>query len=136
MGPLSTREELINRIRTSLGGRAAEIAYYGEKDGISTGASGDLQQATNIARAMIVSYGMDEEFGLGVMGQQEAASSPELKKRVNEILGEEMRSTIEIIQKNKGRIDRMVAALMEKNKLTGEEMEALLAEHSFESIVD
>ena len=128
MGPLSTKEELINRIRTSLGGRAAEIAYYGEKDGISTGASGDLESATRMAQAMICNYGMDEEFGLGVMGQQEAASSPELKKRVNEILGEEMRSTIEIIQKNKPRIDRMVGALMEKNKLSGEEMEELLKE--------
>ncbi len=128
MGSLSTKEELINRIRTSLGGRAAEIAYYGEKDGISTGASGDLEQATNVAKAMIIRYGMDESFGLGVMGQQEAASSAELKKRVNEILGEEMRNTIEIIKTNKLRIDRMVSALMEKNKLTGAEMEELLVD--------
>ena len=128
MGPLSTKEELLNRIRTSLGGRAAEIAYYGEKDGVSTGASGDLESATRVAQAMICSYGMDESFGLGVMGQQEAANSPEVKKRVNEILGEEMRNTVEIIKKNKHRIDRMVDALMKKNKLSGEEMEELLKE--------
>lgn len=128
MGPLSTKEDLLNRIRTSLGGRAAEIAYYGEADGISTGASGDLEQATRVAQAMICAYGMDESFGLGVMSQQEAVSNPDVRKRVNEMLGEEMRNTIGIIRANKHRIDRLVDALMKKNKLSGEEMEALLKE--------
>lgn len=128
MGPLSTKEELLNRIRTSLGGRAAEIAYYGEEDGVSTGASGDLEQATRTAMAMICSYGMDESFGLAAMDQRAAQNDPEVKKRVNEILGEEMRYTVELIKNNKYRIDRMVDALMKKNKLTGEEMEELLKE--------
>ena len=128
MGSLSTKEELIHRIRTSLGGRAAEIAYYGEKDGVSTGASGDLEQATRIAAAMLCSYGMDEEFGLAAMEPGEAIKDPAFRKRVNEILGAEMRATVQIIQENKPRIDRMVDALMKKNKLTGAEMEELLGE--------
>ena len=128
MGPLATKEELINRIRTSLGGRAAEIVYYGEKDGISTGASGDLEQATRVATAMLCNYGMDDEFGLAVMNEREAMSDPAFRKRVNELLAAEMRETIDIISKNKHRIDRMVSELMRKNKLTGEEMEELLKE--------
>ena len=128
MGPLSTKEELISRIRTSLGGRAAEIAYYGEKDGISTGASGDLEQATRTAMAMICTYGMDESFGLAAMDLREARNDPAVKRRVNEMLGEEMRYTVELIRQNKHRIDRMVDALMKRNKLTGEEMEELLKE--------
>ena len=128
MGPLSTKEDLIHRIRTSLGGRASEIAYYGEKDGVSTGASGDLEQATRIAAAMLCSYGMDEEFGLAAMEPGEAMKDPAFRKRVNEILGAEMRATVQIIQENKPRIDRMVDALMKKNKLTGAEMEELLGE--------
>lgn len=128
MGPLSTKEELIGRIRTSLGGRAAEIAYYGEQDGISTGASGDLEQATRVAQAMICNYGMDDRVGLAVMGQQEASANPAVRQRVNEILGEEMKNTVEIIVKNKARIDRMVSELMKKNKLTASEMEELLKE--------
>lgn len=128
MGPLSTKEELIGRIRTSLGGRAAEIIYYGEKDGVSTGASGDLEQATRVAQAMICNYGMDDQVGLAVMGQQEAATNPAVNKRVNEILCQEMKNTIEIIAQNKQRIDRMVDALMKKNKLTAVEMEELLKE--------
>jgi ATP-dependent Zn protease len=129
MGPLQTKEALINRIRTSLGGRAAEIVYYGEKDGISTGASGDLEQATRVARAMICNYGMDDEFGMAVMSQEEATRGPLAAKvsgRVSEIIKEEMANTIDIIQKNRGRLDRMVNALLDTNKLTREEMEKLL----------
>ena len=128
MGPLSTKEELLNRVKTSLGGRAAEIVYYGEKDGVSTGASGDLEQATNTVAYMLCSYGMDEQFGLIAMNPGEAMKDPEFRKRVNQILSEQMRETIEVIGNNRERIDRMVDALMKKNKLTGEEMEELLKE--------
>ena len=128
MGPLSTKAELISRIRTSLGGRAAEIAYYGEEAGVSTGASGDLEQATRVATAMLCSYGMDDAFGLAVVDSRTAQSDPTVRRRVNEILREEMQTTIDIICANKPRIDRMVDALMKKNKLTGAEMEELLKE--------
>ena len=129
MGPLSTKQELIGRIRTSLGGRAAEIAYYGEKDGVSTGASGDLESATRVARAMICNYGMDEAFGMAVMTPEEATRGPlaaKVSERVSAIIREEMETTIRLITDNKARIDRMVDALMKKNKLSGEEMEELL----------
>lgn len=128
MGPLSTKEELIHRIRTSLGGRAAEIAYYGEADGVSTGASGDLEQATRVAAAMLCAYGMDEEFGLAAMDPRTAMNDPAVRRRVNGILREEMGWTVEIILKNKPRIDRLVEALMRRNKLTGEEIDRLLSE--------
>ena len=128
MGPLSTKEEMIHRIRTSLGGRAAELVYYGEKQGISTGASGDLEQATRVAAAMLCAYGMDGEFGLMAMDLRDALNDPEVRKKVNEMLRQEMEKTVEIIRSNRGRMDRMVDALMQKNRLTGEEMEALLKE--------
>lgn len=131
IGPLQTKEALINRIRTSLGGRAAEIVYYGEKDGISTGASGDLESATRLVRAMICSYGMDDEFGMAVMSQEEATRGPlaaKVSQRVSGIIKEEMANTVAVIDKNKARLDRMVNALLEKNKLTGGEMEELLSD--------
>ena len=126
MGPLSTREEMLGRIRTSLGGRAAEIAYYGEEEGISTGASGDLEQATRTAAAMLCAYGMDGDFGLAAMDLKEALRDREVRGRINGLLRREMANTVEIIRQNKHRIDRMVDALMKKNKLTGTEMESLL----------
>ena len=42
-----TKRELLNRIRTALGGRAAEIVFYGKEEGLSTGASGDLKRQQN-----------------------------------------------------------------------------------------
>ncbi len=128
MGPLSTREEMIHRIRTSLGGRAAEIVYYGADEGISTGPSGDLEQATRIVAAMLCEYGMDDDFGLAAMDLKDAVRDAEVRKKINGILRREMEATIDIIRKNRSRIDRMVNALMKKNKLTGAEMEALLKE--------
>jgi len=124
--PLSTREEMIHRIRTSLGGRAAEIAYYGADKGISTGPSGDLEQATRTAAAMLCAYGMDDDFGLAAMDLKDAVRDVKVREKINEILRREMETTVEIIRQNKPRIDRMVNALMKKNKLTGEEMEELL----------
>ena len=128
MGPLSTREEMLARIRTSLGGRAAEIAYYGEEEGVSTGASGDLEQATRTAAAMLCAYGMDGDFGLAAMDLKEALRDREARARINTLLGREMANTVDIIRQNKPRIDRMVDALMKKNKLTGAEMEVLLGD--------
>ena len=124
--PISTKEELIRCIRASLGGRAAEIVYYGEKEGVSTSASGDLEQATNLAAAMLCSYGMDDSFGLATMDLKEAMHDAALRGRVNEILGEQMRETVSLIRNNKHRVDRLVDALLMRNKLTGEEIEALL----------
>ena len=77
---------------------------------------------------MISAYGMDEEFGLAYMDPREAMRDPEFRRKVNEFLGREMRATVEIIQKNKSRLDRMVTELLKKNKLTAEEMEELLKE--------
>ena len=127
--PLQTKEALLSRIRTSLGGRAAELVYYGDEDGISTGAAGDLESATRIAKAMLMHYGMDEEFGLAAFSREEAAKMPltgDIQRRVNTVLMEQMKKTVALIQEGKEKIDRLVAALLEKNKLSREEMVALL----------
>lgn len=127
--PLKTKEELLGRIRTSLGGRAAEIVYYGEQNGISSGAAGDLQSATRIARAMICSYGMDEEIGMAVLSDEEATKGPMAKKiirRISEIIEKELGETIQTISKRKNKVNKLVEQLLEKNKLTKEEIEDIL----------
>lgn len=123
-GHISTKEDLLNRIRISLGGRAAEIVYYGEEGGLSTGASGDLAQATKIAQAMICSYGMDEEFGLGVRDGKDGETA-EVKKKINQILDREMRKTVGLIRENRHLSDRLAEALLKENKLTGEQIKEL-----------
>jgi ATP-dependent metalloprotease FtsH len=127
--PLKTKEDLLARIRTALGGRASEVVYYGEKDGISSGASGDLQSATRIARAMICNYGMDEEIGLASLSEEEAVKGPlagKITERISGIIRKELSRTIEMIREGKPFIDKLVDKLLEKNKLTKEEMEELL----------
>ncbi len=121
-----TKDELLAKIRTSLGGRAAEIVYYGERDGISTGAGGDLVSATNIAQELVCTYGMDDEFGLAVVGGGVAANgtmSVEVRMSVNRILKKEMAEAVRLISENKDKIDSLVKELFIKNHLNGAEIE-------------
>ena len=124
-----TKDEMLALIRTSLGGRAAEIVYYGEKDGISTGPSGDLMAATYRARQMICAYGMDEDFGLAVISG-DAADSAEVRARINEILNEQMAEAIRLIRENKDKMDSLVEELLAKNHLTGAEIEQVLSNNA------
>ena len=118
-----TKDELLSRVRTSLGGRAAEIVYYGEVDGISTGASGDLASATSLARHIVCTYGMDKDFGLAV---SDGEMNDKVRSAVNAILEEQMVQAIKIISDNREKIDALVKALEEKNRLNGNEIEMIL----------
>ena len=123
-----TKDELLAKIRTSLGGRAAEIVYYGDRDGVSTGASGDLASATSLARSIVCTYGMDGEFGLSVIGDRGVSGdlSEKIRIAVNKILDQQMELAIKLVQENKDRIDALVAQLMLKNHLTGKEIASAL----------
>lgn len=123
---LFTKKQLIDRIRVDLGGRAAEILYYGEEEGISTGPSGDLENATDTALAMLIYYGMDKEFGLAAIDRKTALGSPDIRKKVNEILEEEMSNSIAILKENKHLADALIDELLRKNRLTASELEELL----------
>ena len=119
-----TKNELLAKIRTSLGGRAAEIVYYGEDEGVSTGASNDLIKATSLAHQMVELYGMDNAFGLVSCINNEM--SPETKVAVNKILVEEMNNAIEIIKTNKKSVDKLSDALTSKNHLSGNQIHKIL----------
>jgi cell division protease FtsH len=128
-----TRDEMLARIRTSLGGRAAEILYYGKEKGLTTGAAGDLENATNISRQMVCCYGMDGDFGL--------LATPELFKyaqaigsltyqRVNEaarkILNEQMDRTIKLLEENRKHLDAVAKALLEKNRVLRSDLQQIV----------
>lgn len=120
-----TKEELLARIRTSLAGRAAELVYYGEKDGVSTGASGDLQNATRLATHLLCSYGMDDTFGLAVIDPDNAGMSALVHEAVKNILNEQMLETVRLILDKKAVMDRMVDVLLQENQLSGERIKAI-----------
>lgn len=130
---LYTKEELYSQIRIALGGRASEIVYYGDKDGLTTGASGDLVSATEIAQRIICTYGMDDKFGLAVINSQYAESSElscKIRDAVNRIMDEQMKEAVRILFENRNAIDAIVAELMTKNHLNGPEIKAIFEAHS------
>lgn len=132
-----TKDELLAKIRISLGGRASEIAYYGENEGISTGASGDLVSATNTARHIICTYGMDEDFGLAVIDQQDIRNSElsrEVREAVNKILSDEMKNAIKLIEDNKQAINALVETLLSNNHLTGGEIKEIFERYVSETL--
>lgn len=120
-----TKNELLARIRTSLGGRAAEVVYYGAENGVSTGATGDLLIATSTARQMVELCGMDDSLGLVAFASQ-GEMTTETKAAVNKILVEEMNNAIEIIKANKKSVDALSEDLMNKNHLSGNEISKIL----------
>lgn len=125
-----TKEELLARIRTALGGRAAETVYYGDYGGVSTGASGDLQNATRTAEHMICSYGMDDVIGLGCVDIRNLSSSAyysEIRKRVNDILTYEFMKAREAVEKNRSAVDKLVETLLLKNHIKGSEIDEILS---------
>ena len=123
-----TKEELLGRIRTALGGRAAEMVYYGPKDGLTTGASGDLESATNVARHIICSFGMDEAIGLAVIDSRSMMGdlAVQVRAEINRILEEELQNAIRLISDNRPKMDALVDALLTRNHLTGSEIKAIL----------
>ena len=123
-----TRQELLYLIRVSLGGRAAEVVYYGEEEGVSTGASSDLEHATQLALSMITRYGMDD-LGLGTFGLDSADPqyAAQIRARVNQILQQEYANAKQLIADNKKAIDALVDALLEKNQLKEEEIDEIFS---------
>ncbi len=127
-----SRQDLLNRIRGSLGGRGAEIAYYGTEAGVSTGASGDLKSATSVAHDMICIYGMDEKLGLSssLALDGDAEYNSVVRGRINEILKEQLDIAIRQISENKVAIDEMVKVLLAKNYLKGDEIDAIFKKYA------
>lgn len=123
-----TKAELLGKIRTLLAGRAAEIVLHGPEKGLSTGASNDLERATRIAKAIICEYGMEEGF-LSVMNFEAVNNSPLAPiyyEKINAILKSELDNTIAILKKKKKSLEKMATALLEKGRLTTEEMREFL----------
>ncbi len=120
-----TRSELMNRIKTAMGGRAAEIVYYGQEEGISTGASGDLKTATDLAERMLCRYGMDEKFGLAVMEQTSEKASEALQHRMNELLKSQLEEAIRLISEHRTAMDELTDNLLKYNSIRAQDIERI-----------
>ncbi|MBQ4612696.1 MAG: AAA family ATPase [Clostridia bacterium] len=122
---VQTKKRLLGEIRTALGGRAAEIVFFGEEDGISAGAAGDLKAATEIALRMITVYGMSDEHG--IMYDDDGPTREETIRLCNRVLAEELDNAVALLRDNRDKVQTLVDALVSKNHLMGKEIEAILA---------
>jgi ATP-dependent Zn protease len=107
-----TKKDYLNMLCTILGGRAAEMEYYGE-DGIGAGAAGDIQKATAIAVSMVCELGMfQQEIGIAAISLEDYKNDTAAKALVNKILNDQLQRARVIIQKNKQVCDRLIESLM------------------------
>jgi len=131
-----TKDELINKIATLTGGRAAEELIFGS---ITTGASNDIEQATKLARAMITRYGMSEEFDMVALetvtnqylgGDTSLACSAdtqrEIDRKVVELVKSQHEKALKILTDNREKLDELAKHLYEKETITGEEFMSIL----------
>ena len=137
----ATRSELLDQLKTLLGGRVAEALVLGE---ISTGAQNDLERATALARKMICEYGMSDRLGPIAFGKrrdqvfmgrdfghdkdysEDVAS--EIDKEVRVFIEEAYAKTEELLSAHMDKLHLIAAALLEKETLEGKEIEHLLKE--------
>jgi len=133
---LSTRDELLVKLRSLLGGRAAEELVFGT---MTNGASNDIQQATGLARNMVALYGMSEELGLMAAaavhnqyldGQSYLDCSQEtfakIDTTVRKLLDSCYADAKRILAENRALLDEIAEFLLVKETITGEELMAFV----------
>ena len=133
---LMTKEEILNKIATLTGGRAAEELIF---HSITTGASNDIEQATKLARALVTRYGMTEDFDMVALetvnnaylgGDASLACSEQTAAKVDakvvEIVQAEHRKAYQLLGDNKRKLDEIAQYLYEKETISGEEFMRIL----------
>ena len=133
---LMTKEEMLDKIATFTGGRAAEEVVFGS---VTTGASNDIEQATKLARAMVTRYGMTEDFDMVALetvqnaylgGDASLACSQATADRVDEkvvsIVKAQHEKARSLLVENRAKLDEISKYLYERETISGEEFMDIL----------
>ena len=133
---LMTKEEILAKIATMTGGRAADEVVF---NSITTGASNDIEQATKMARAMITRYGMTDDFDMVALetvnnaylgGDASLACSERtaatVDDKVVEVVKQQHEKAKQMLIENRGKLDEIAKYLYEKETITGEEFMRIL----------
>lgn len=123
-----TKKEILSNVMVALGGRVAEEIIYGEEN-ITTGASSDLEKATEMVLALIGVYGMDAETGLlnyNVAMSRELQGDINLVSRSREILETLYDNTKNLLINNQGRLNGLAEALLKKEVLNEDEINKII----------
>ena len=141
---LTTRAQLMARIAGAMGGRAAEEEIFGDAE-VTTGAGGDLQQVTGMARQMVTRFGMSDLGPLSLEGQEGEVflggsfmNRAEYSEVVAAKIDDQIRVIAEhghnlarkIVRENREVVDRLVDLLIEKETIDGEEFRQIVAEYT------
>ncbi|MFN3926404.1 MAG: ATP-dependent zinc metalloprotease FtsH [Pseudanabaenaceae cyanobacterium] len=141
---LISRSQLLARITAALGGRAAEEVVFGDAE-ITTGAGGDLQQVTSMARQMVTRFGMSDigpiswegrntEVFLGrdLVSRSEYSEdvAARVDKAVRQIVHDCYQQALVMIRENRAAVDRLVDVLIDKETIDGDEFRRILSEYT------
>ncbi|MFQ3679442.1 MAG: ATP-dependent zinc metalloprotease FtsH [Pseudanabaenaceae cyanobacterium] len=141
---LISRAQILARITAALGGRAAEEVVFGPAE-ITTGAGGDLQQVTAMARRMVTQFGMSDIGPISLEGQsaevflgrdlmvrseysEEIAA--QIDRKVREIVRQCYQHALQLVCENRVAMDRIADVLIEKETLSGDEFRQILSEYT------
>ncbi|CAN6460805.1 unnamed protein product [Victoria cruziana] len=140
---LISKQQLFARIVGGLGGRAAEEVIFGEAE-VTTGAAGDLQQITGLAKQMVTTFGMSEIGPWSLMDTSAQSADVIMRMMARNSMSEKLAEDIDVavkkisdsayevalrhIRNNREAIDKIVDVLLEKETLTGDEFRAILSE--------
>ncbi|HVZ47970.1 MAG TPA: cell division protein FtsH, partial [Gemmatimonadaceae bacterium] len=135
-----TREQIQARLVMAYGGRAAEEIVFGH-DKVTAGAASDIQQATAIARRYVSQFGLSEKIGPILIGEndtevflgRELSSRRNVSERTAELVDEEVKRVIQeaharaqqVLTDNRDLLDKIAAALLERETLSREDIETL-----------
>jgi cell division protease FtsH len=143
---LMSKDEMLNRIATLTGGRAAEEVMCHT---VTTGASNDIEKATQLAREMITIYGMSDKYGMMQLEEVRnrylggnssltcsAETARDIDKEVARIIHEAHEKATRIITEHKAEMDAATAILLKKETITGEEFMKVLEDNSPEPVAE
>ena len=138
---LKTREEFEDQITAAMGGRAAEEIVFRQ---LSTGASNDLQQATQIARAMVTQFGMSEQLGPRAFGRNNGAiflgrelaeqrdyseeAARQIDVELQQILSTAYERAVSLLREHRAVLDALVEILLERETLDSESFHEFMSE--------
>ncbi len=140
---LMTKEEMLDKVVTLLGGRAAEELVFGS---ISTGAQNDLSRATDIVRALVTQFGMDEKIGLVVVEEQGGGrfltsegiltKTERVSEKTKELVDEEVSKIMKecykkaknILQDNRDKLNKLADELLKKEVIGEDELKRIMEE--------
>ena len=142
---LSSKSQFEDQLAVSMAGHAAEVQVFGE---MTTGATNDIQQATEIARRMVTQHGMSARLGPRSFGRREEliflgrdiaeqrnyseAIAETIDREVSQLIDDAHRRATDILDRNRELLDKLAETLIEVETLDAETFERLVAEHSGE----